>query len=98
MEADLHLGHCSCHANCKLNIIKFERLEFVHSHGYAYRDIKPENFTMGTGKKSAILYMLDFGLSKRYRDPRVNLHMPYREEQDFSGTLRYASICSHLRI
>jgi casein kinase I family protein HRR25 len=53
---------------------------------------------MGIGKKSSMVYLVDFGLSKRYRDPRVNLHIPYREEQDFSGTFRYASICSHLRI
>jgi hypothetical protein len=33
---------------------------------------------MGIGKKSSILYMIDFGLSKPYMDQRINLHKPYR--------------------
>jgi serine/threonine protein kinase len=58
--------------------MQFERVEFLHSKGYVFRDTKPENFLMGIGRKSSILYMIDFGLSTSYIDQRINLHKPYR--------------------
>lgn len=43
-----------------------QRIEFVHSRNFLHRDIKPDNFLMGVGKKSHKLYLIDFGLAKRY--------------------------------
>jgi serine/threonine protein kinase len=63
-----------------------------------HRDIKPENLLMGLGKKSHLVHIIDFGLSKRYRDAKTNIHIPYKEGKQLTGTARYASINTHLGI
>ena len=74
------------------------RVESVHEGHYLHRDIKPENFLMGLGKRSETLYIIDFGLSKRYRDQKTHQHIPYKEGRSLTGTARYASINSHAGI
>ncbi|XP_027331704.1 casein kinase 1-like protein 3 [Abrus precatorius] len=71
------------------------RIEYLHSKGYLHRDIKPDNFLMGLGKKANQVYMIDFGLAKGYRDPITNKHIPYRENKCLTGTARYASYNTH---
>jgi len=51
-----------------------ERFEILHGQNLIHRDIKPENFVMGLHKKAHVLYMIDFGLSKRYKDPKTGKH------------------------
>ncbi|KAF8643697.1 hypothetical protein HU200_066760 [Digitaria exilis] len=74
------------------------RIEFMHSKGYLHRDIKPDNFLMGLGRKANQVYIIDFGLAKRYRDSTTNRHIPYRENKNLTGTARYASCNTHLGI
>ncbi|WJX10070.1 Casein kinase 1-like protein 3 [Trifolium repens] len=71
------------------------RIEFLHSKGLLHRDIKPDNFLMGLGKKATQVCMIDFGLSKGYRDPISYKHIPYRENKNLTGTARYASCNTH---
>ena len=74
------------------------RIEFVHEKGFLHRDIKPENFVIGLNEKSNLIHIIDFGLSKRYKDKNSGQHIPYRENRHLVGTVRYASINAHLGI
>ena len=75
-----------------------ERIQYVHSKFYIHRDIKPGNFVIGRGEKSKIIYLIDFGLSKRYIDPEKKCHIPYREGKGLTGTARYVSLFTHYGI
>ncbi|XP_036295992.1 casein kinase I [Pipistrellus kuhlii] len=44
------------------------------------------------------LYLIDYGLAKKYRDNKTRQHIAYREDKDLTGTARYASINAHLGI
>lgn len=68
------------------------RLEKLHSKNYVYRDIKPENMLMGLNDNSHLVHLVDFGLSKKYRDSKSHHHVAYRENKSIVGTVRYASI------
>ncbi|PVU96720.1 hypothetical protein BB561_001010 [Smittium simulii] len=74
------------------------RIEYIHSKSFIHRDIKPDNFLMGLGRRTNLVHVIDFGLAKRFRDPRTNIHIPYREHKNLTGTARYASINTHLGI
>jgi serine/threonine protein kinase len=70
----------------------------MHNKHFIHRDIKPDNFLIGYRRQSSTIFVIDFGLSKRYRDPKTKVHIPYRENKRLTGTARYASINTHLGI
>ncbi|TQE02631.1 hypothetical protein C1H46_011787 [Malus baccata] len=45
-----------------------------------------------------MVYVIDFGLAKRFRDQNTHRHIPYRENRSLTGTARYASCNTHLGI
>ncbi|KAI8084496.1 kinase-like domain-containing protein [Halteromyces radiatus] len=72
-------------------------LQSVHERHYIFRDVKPDNFLISHPKdKSNILHLIDFGMAKRYWDPKTQRHIPFKEKKALSGTARYMSINTHL--
>lgn len=72
-----------------------QRIEYLHSRGYVHRDIKPENFMFGVGPKVHHVYIIDFGLSKRFWDKQRQEHVGLKQKMSLTGTARYASINAH---
>ncbi|KAK8848220.1 hypothetical protein M9Y10_019276 [Tritrichomonas musculus] len=69
-------------------------VQYLHLMNFIHRDIKPDNFVMGIGKNSNKVFIIDFGLSKKYRDPHTHQHIKYTERKDLTGTARYASLAA----
>ena len=78
---------------CLIAIQCLERIEWIHKNNIIHRDIKPDNFLFGI-KDPRIIYMIDFGLSKKYRSKRTFKHIKYSYTRKIIGTARYASVNS----
>ena len=82
----------SLKTTCMIGIQMIDRIEYIHSRKVIHRDIKPDNFTIGKGHKSHIVYILDFGLAKKYWSSTHKCHIPFTTGKRLTGTARYASI------
>jgi serine/threonine protein kinase len=74
------------------------RIEHIHSHHFIHRDLKPENILIGIKQETHILHIIDFGLSKQYRNEETLTHAPYRKYKSLAGTVRYVSLNTHFGI
>ena len=83
---------------CLLGLQMLDRIKYVHSKKIILGDIKPDNFCVGRGNNSHILYILDFGLSKKYWSSTVKCHIPFMRSKKLMGTSRHASINDMIRI
>ncbi|CCH58005.1 hypothetical protein TBLA_0A02040 [Henningerozyma blattae CBS 6284] len=85
----------------QIGIQMLSRIENLHTKNYIHRDIKPDNFLIGNNKTSNIIYMIDFGLTKKYMVPNEDgklTHIPFKSGKSLTGTARYASINTHIGI
>jgi serine/threonine protein kinase len=76
---------------CGLQML--DRLEQLHRAGILHRDIKPNNFLVGTDPCQ--IFLVDFGIAKSYVVRGTHDHIPYREGHRLVGTARYCSLNAH---
>jgi len=76
---------------CLIGIQCLERIEWIHKNDIIHRDIKPDNFLSGI-KDPRIIYLIDFGLSKKYRSKRTLKHIKYCYTKRIVGTATYNSV------
>lgn len=72
-----------------------QRVQMLHEHSFIHRDLKPENFMVGFDGDPNI-YLIDYGLAKRWRERKTGQHISFAEGKPLTGTARYASINTHL--
>lgn len=49
-----------------IGIQMIDRLALIHESGLIHRDIKPDNMLVGNNEKKHTIFLVDFGLSKKY--------------------------------
>ena len=84
------ISHFTIKDIAMMGIQILDRIEFIHSKYIIHRDIKPENFTTGFEDISTI-YLIDFGISRKYRSSKTLKHVKYALTGRMFGTVRYAS-------
>ena len=75
---------------CLIGIQVIERIQWVHSRSIIHRDIKPDNFLIGLNDPY-LIYLIDFGLSKKYKSTKTGKHIQISELKKFTGSIMFAS-------
>jgi len=75
---------------CAIGIQIIDRLEWIHSKDIIYRDVKPENFLIGINDPN-VIYIIDFGLCKKYRSSKTGKHILPKMNKNFHGNFKFSS-------
>ncbi|KIH45428.1 hypothetical protein ANCDUO_24531 [Ancylostoma duodenale] len=57
-------------------------------------DVKAPNFAIGIGNESGVIYMLDFGFARKYKEANGEI-IPPRSAAALLGTFQYTPLASH---
>ena len=68
---------------------------YIHSKYYIHRDIKPDNFMIGRGQNEKKIYIIDFGLAKKYYSVSKAQHIKFITGKHLIGTARYCGRNAH---
>ena len=80
---------------CSIGIEMIKRIRFVHSKNHLHRDIKPDNFMTGLDKSDDKIYLIDFGLAKKYYSSSKKQHIKFKMGKNLIGTARYCGRNAH---
>lgn len=76
----------------QLGIQMIKRIETLHTKYLLHRDIKPDNFMLGPNKQ---LYLIDFGLCKRYDHNGTHIEEIQRVNKTIIGSVNFVSLNLH---
>ncbi|KIK85595.1 hypothetical protein PAXRUDRAFT_831959 [Paxillus rubicundulus Ve08.2h10] len=83
---------------CSIAIQVISRLQTMHDHEVLHRDIQLGNCAIGLTPNETMIYMIDFGFSKRYIDPVTHRHIPdSKRKRDFLGNYWFTSVGVHCK-
>ena len=94
---DANGGHFSLKTTLMIIDQVLLRVEYLHRKHFLHRDLKPENFLLGKQNHRNVIHLIDFGLSKLYRNPETISHNPSRENLEPIGNARFSSINNHMK-
>lgn len=86
-------GKFSTQTVLKVGIQLLYRLESIHRSGYVHRDICPDNAMIGYERRNNIVYLVDFGLGKKFRTAEG--HVRNTSRPGMTGKYEFCSVNAH---
>ena len=79
-----------------IGVKMIERIQTLHEKYLLHRDVKPDNFLFGLQKETNKIFLIDFGISKRY--DHNGIHINENSIKNIIGTPNFVSLNVHLGI